>query len=206
MIDVHVIKSNRGYFNECIESLKDDPIDVHILKHSDENYGLLRAEGFLKGKHEYAAAIDDDDILIQGIFNTALKQMQTGKFTAYYSNHYIMNSNKKVYGKRFNKLASEIGFSQSIQMHHVVVYKKSIIEPVLKYLEGIKIFDKTLLNLKSIYDGKVKGDNNFGLYWRVHDKCIHKKPNKSFKNNPIKWQDKVDEYKRMILEKDAHII
>lgn len=199
MIDVHIIKSDRGYYDECIDSLKDEPIDIHILKHSEGNLGKLRTEGFLKGNNEYAAAIDDDDILVKGTFNRAIQSLSSGNFTAYYTNHHIMDANKNVYGKWFDGLAEPVGFAQCKQMHHVVVYKKSVIEPVLKYLYGAKTFDKRLLNLKAIHDGEVKGDDAFGLYWRIHDKQMHK--TNHVETNPTEWKEKVAEYEKKILDR-----
>ena len=196
-IDVNIIISDRGYYQECADSLKNEPVNIHEFKQSPE-YGKLRIKGFSAGSSPYVAAVDDDDIVVEGIFQRALEIMEQG-YTAYYSNHYVMDAEKNVYGKRFDRLSSNIGFSQDHQMHHIVVYRRDIIEEVLPYLDGVKTRDKQLLNLKCIHDGTVFGENRMGLYWRIHDKNMHK--NVKTEDNPQHWKDKVTEYKTKILEK-----
>lgn len=197
-VDIHIIKSNRGYIDACLESIKDEPVNIHFLKHVDNEHGKLRMKGFSMGNSPYVSLVDDDDIVIPGIFDRAIMIMEKG-YSAYYSNHYVMNAEGNVYGKRFDKLAPPIGFSQANQMHHVVVYRREIIQPVLSYLNGVKLFDKLLLNLKSIYDGRVYGENKMGLYWRVHDEGIHKKEN--IKENPKEWHEIVSYYKHKIINR-----
>jgi len=196
MIDVHIAKSNRPYFDECVESLKNEPINLHIVPYQE--YGAMRIEGFMKGTSPFVAAVDDDDIVVEGVFHRALDALNKG-YSAYYSNHHIMNGEGTVYGKWFDKLAKPIGFSQLRQMHHVVVYRREIIQPVLKYLSGIKIKDKELLNLKSIYDGTVFGDNFMGLYWRVHDQSIH--TTRRREDNPPEWTEQVEWYRHQLLNR-----
>ena len=196
-IDVHIIKSGRGYYDECIKSLKNEPINIHELNYSPD-FGRVRMDGFSTGSSPYVAAVDDDDIVIEGIFERALEVMEQG-YTAYYSNHYIMDASKNVYGKWFDTVYPPIGFAQEIQMHHVTVFRRDIIEPILPYLEGIKASHKKLLNLKCIHDGTVFGEDIMGLYWRIHDKNMHKETNKN--DNPQQWKDKVKEYQTKILEK-----
>ena len=200
MIDVHIIRSDRPYFEECLKSLETEDINLHFLEHNEERYGQLRIEGFSKGDCPYIAAIDDDDIVIEGIFQRAKEILDQGIHTAYYSNHYVMNENGEVYGKRFAELKPQIGYAQAKQMHHVVVYRRDVVEPVLKYLDGIQLQDKLLLNLKAIHDGPVFGEDRMGLYWRVHDKNMHK--TRSAKNNPPEWHKMVNHYKRVLLSQN----
>lgn len=195
-VDVHIIKSDRGYFDECMESIKDEPINLHLLEHSEGEHGKLRIEGFKKGDSPYVALIDDDDVVIPGVFQRAIDVMEQG-YSAYYSNHYVMDAEGNVYGRRFTKPMPPIGYSQWKQMHHVVVYRRDIITPILHLLDGVQLGDKLLLNLKSIYDGRVFGENRMGLYWRVHEKSMHK--TRFIDDNPQEWHDAVEDYKNKLL-------
>lgn len=82
-IDLHIIKSDRPYFDECIKSVEDSnaPINLHIV----------------------------------------------------------------ITGKWFEKLKPSRGFTQQVQMHHIVVYRRSVIEPLMHYLEGVKCREKNYL-------------------------------------------------------------
>lgn len=196
MIDVHVLVSDRPYIKECLESLKSEHIKIHLIDVDNENYGKARARGFSSGNFPYVASIDDDDIVVPEVFDRAIRILKTGNHTAYYSNHHVMDVDGKVYGQWFNQPAPNIGFSQCLQMHHVVVYRREIIEPVLKYLDGVKTQERRLLNLASIYSGKVFGDTFKGLYWRVHDGGLHKKY--SVHDNPKEWHDIVKSYEKKL--------
>jgi len=196
MIDVHVIQTGRKYAKECLDSLHDEPINLFLSKFIEGRIGLARVKAIMEGNSEFVSFVDDDDILVPGTFGIALEVLKKG-YSAYYTNHFVMDSEKKVYGKWFHKPAKPIGFSQNIQMHHVVVYRRSIIERVFDSTALARTSERTLFNLASIYHGVVYGDDRMGLYWRVHDDSAH---NVKWEN-PKEWHIEVDRYQQKILNK-----
>lgn len=200
-IDVHIIKNDRGYLDECLESLEGSPINLHFVDYVDGNHGKARIKGFMQGHSPYVSCFDDDDIAVPTVFERALRVMEKG-YTAYYSNHYYLDENRQVKGKRFGKIAAKPGMGQAAQMHHVVVYRRDVILPVLHLLDGIYASDQLLLNLKAIYDGKVLGDPFMGMYWRIHEHNLHKRKTFNNKNNPKEWQDAVEYYKNEIQKRN----
>lgn len=194
MIDVHIINTDRPYRKRCVDSLSGEPINLFEAPFIKGRIGKARVNGIKMGTSEFVSFVDDDDILVPGAFTRALDILQQG-FSAYYSNHYVMDVDGKVYGRWFDKPAKAIGFSQETQMHHIVVYRRELIEPVFAATELALYKERTLFNLASIYHGRVFGDDRMGLYWRVHEDSAHTQVTAETQE----WKDEVKRYRDMIM-------
>ena len=205
MISVHIlVKADRSIdyeekLSRCIDSLKNQPIDLKLYDHIEDNVGLARSKAIQKSKSEWISWVDPDDYVVDEGFSHCWNLIQQEpKCSAVYTNHWIAADNVK---KRtwFSELSPNIGYSQQHQMHHLVIYNKKVIEPELKFIEGTKTKYKTLLNLAAIYHGKVIGTKEPFYVWNEDGNQNHLRH--SFKDNPQIWHERVHKYRKHILKK-----
>jgi len=82
-------------------------IKLHILPH-DANYGAARAEGFSMWNNPFVAAVDD--IVVPEVFKRALNVLVDSNYSAYYSNHHVMEVEGNVFGQRCGRLFGDKSF------------------------------------------------------------------------------------------------
>lgn len=174
--------TNKKWLEQCKESLKNEPIKLHQLQSIPNKEGLFRAEAYKKGKNKYVSLVDPDDYIKPGIFNKLLSIMETGKYSAAYSNHEIINSRgNKLNYNWFNKPETKPSFKKVRQMHHIVIFDRKIFDS-----EFFKILSKVkggsnrsssyiISGLQAMTSGKVYCLNEIGYYWRIHENNTHKK-------------------------------
>ena len=71
MIDVHMIllgDENPEWLAQCIQSLADEPVALHIVRGEFGHIGKWRAKGFRLGTNPYVAYVDPDDYVLPGAF------------------------------------------------------------------------------------------------------------------------------------------
>jgi len=70
-IDVVVsVRKDNPYLQACLDSLKDEQINLIVLPASD-CLGNARIEGYEKSTAPYICYIDDDDVVVPGAFARA---------------------------------------------------------------------------------------------------------------------------------------
>ena len=85
MIDVHILTHNEPQWqiDRCLESLKDEPINLHIVHGFDEWPPYQgRALGFSKGTAPYVSYVDPDDYIVPGAFTKLLAVIESGDYDA----------------------------------------------------------------------------------------------------------------------------
>lgn len=193
------VKEEDELFLQCIKSLKEsnDDIKITISSFDSSGVGNARINAFNNSSEEYICFIDPDDYVIGNPFKKAISFLNAG-YSAYYSNHFNVENNK-IMRKWFNRVHQSRALSQ-VQMHHVVVYKRSIIAEVIPLLKDVITKDKELLNLKSLTEGIVMGDEEVHYGWRMDGHGNHK--NHNFKNNPKLWHYEVSRLKNLLKAQD----
>jgi hypothetical protein len=74
-VDVHVLTlptDNKDWYNKCIDSLRKEPVTVHVCNGIEDDIGNARADAFLLGNNEYASFVDPDDYVLPGGFAACL--------------------------------------------------------------------------------------------------------------------------------------
>lgn len=74
-IDVHVIctqhfnDQQQRWFDKCMDSLKDEPVNIHRTEYVDGDIRAARWNGFSRGTGRYVSFVDPDDWVEPGIFS-----------------------------------------------------------------------------------------------------------------------------------------
>ena len=68
--DVHIIVSPEyeQYHQQCFDSLKDEPINIHKIPATPGDIGIGRYNGFHSGTAEFISFVDDDDYIVPGVY------------------------------------------------------------------------------------------------------------------------------------------
>lgn len=72
--DVHIIlppswtDQSQRWYDQCMDSLKDEPINIHRIDFVDGDIRKARLMGFSKGTAPYVSFVDPDDYVYPGIF------------------------------------------------------------------------------------------------------------------------------------------
>lgn len=193
IIDVHVIvrkDENPTKLSKCLDSLVGEPINLHICDFIPK-VGNARISALLKCKSDWVSWVDPDDYILPNAFSKCLETIKNNPhITAVYTNHWSLS--KKVSKKWFNVISTETEkLWQLQQMHHIVVYKKSVIEAEYPYMQDVVTKDKKLFNLAALRSGTVKGIDE-PLYMWNSEGGNHEKYNG--KQNPLRWHERVNEY------------
>lgn len=190
MIDVVITVKNRDkLFKQCIKSLeKAEHVKIYVQPFDYNGVGSARINAINSSKNDYICFVDPDDYLISHPFKDAIEKLDSG-YAAYHTNHFIMN-NEKIMKKWFGKVYKD-KLNQEVAMHHIVVYKKSIIQHAIPFLRDVVTYDKKLLNLFSLVAGEVYTNDTCSYVWRNDAGMNHKK--NTIKDNPEIWHSKVKE-------------
>lgn len=83
MIDVHILlmgTERKDLLEQCLESLKDEPITLHLCDGIPGDIRSARANAIAKGNHEYVGWVDPDDFIIPGAYKRLLEVIGDKKF------------------------------------------------------------------------------------------------------------------------------
>ena len=188
LVDVHIGVSGREnseWFSQCLTSLVQEPVVVHLLDAVPGNIGAMRAEGFSRGTSEWVACVDPDDYITPGAFTRALPHLVAG-VSAYYTNHSII-IDEQAKGSWFHTTSPAVGFAQAKDMHHLTIYRRSVIAPVLHLLDGMQTKPYAPLNLQAIMTGDVIGADLIEYHWRNHPGGLHNRAGKTIPRSTQEW-------------------
>lgn len=83
MIDVHVLlmgNERQDLLDQCMESLKDEPITLHICEGIMGDLLTARINAISKGSHEFVGWVDPDDLVIPGAYQRLLDMIGDRNF------------------------------------------------------------------------------------------------------------------------------
>lgn len=79
-VDVHVLVhhglAKPEWLEQCLESLRHEPVNVQLVSSADRNIGALRASAFALGTAPYLSFIDDDDWVASGAFEVCVSTLE----------------------------------------------------------------------------------------------------------------------------------
>ena len=81
-IDVHIIRPQvtttitQEWFDKCLDSLKDEPVNIHFADYVAGDIRAARRAGFLMGNAKYVSFVDYDDWVEPGIFSHVYERLE----------------------------------------------------------------------------------------------------------------------------------
>ena len=195
MVDVHILKTKKDskhLFEQCLKSLENEPINIFIEDGIIGDTGLARHLAFQKGDSEYVSYVDPDDLVVPGIFQKCMDAM-TEDCAAVYSNENLIDINGTFIrsGEQINQTWSYVKMKNNPKfVHHVVVYKRELVERYSQNIKGFIMHSESLLNTLVSECGAKRFIhlNEVGYYWRLltKDRKIDYKRELKVKNDIIK--------------------
>lgn len=187
MIDVHIIQDStrpKEWFDVAVNSIPTTICNVHIINKRNRSIAENRYEGFISGDSEYISFVDDDDYALPGAFEKCLETLEnnkelagTGTLESVIRNGEIISPSDYDIERMQNILNdADRSWNQWKIMHHLVILRRSSIEPYLYNLNG-KYPEIALY--KSLYEAglKTKVLPFSGYVWRQHDNNYHTNKN-----------------------------
>lgn len=209
MIDVLITKKPdepllNQYMEQCLESLHGQPCKIYFNDFHPDGPGSARCEALKQGDSKYVAFVDPDDYIINECLSRALYVLaQRGNQTsAYFTNHWILRDGNFV-RRWFHKPPAPTSLVNEFGMHHIVVYKRSILEKHIEKIRGAKTAEARLLNLYSMLEAPVTGENYCGYVWRSdapHSNHSNHKGYLSSHNSEL-WVERLLEARRAVINK-----
>ena len=157
MIDVHVLTWSgvrEDWLKQCLSSLEGEKCTVHVVQGVEGNIGAGRALGYALGSHEFVSFVDCDDYVLPGVMDACLSALDRHRAVA--------TLERRLWGDRFD---SSLG-----QSHHLVVYRRSDIEPLIGML-GDHPLNSDELVMRKLNPVQIPF---IGYVWRMHDKQVHR--------------------------------
>jgi len=77
-IDVHVLllpDTNQEWWQQCQDSLRNEPINLHVVDGVTGHVGQGRAKGFALGTAPYVCRVDPDDLVLPGGFSACIEAL-----------------------------------------------------------------------------------------------------------------------------------
>lgn len=178
-IDVHVAllpTTDKVLWRECLESLKDEPINIHIVEGVPAHIGRARYGGFAKGTSPYVSCVDPDDLVIPGAFAACLETLAAHpEACGVYTDELIIDRVGNVIRPG---IWSETPWNPLFQLepkylHHVYVMRRCYVEKY--YLELLRWPSMPEFVLKGLITahGPWIHVNRFGYKWRLSKGAVH---------------------------------
>ena len=173
MIDVHLLtlpNDRQDWFEQCMASLKNQPITLHVLAGVKGHIGKGRYNGFSVGEHPYVSLVDPDDWATPNGFSDCLKLLTErpeldGAYTAEHQCYLEDDGTWKLV-----KATPERGSP----VHHLLVLKRSVIEQYASALLFEPQYPETAMLKKMQTDGINLGyTRSVGYVWRRYQKRFH---------------------------------
>lgn len=202
LIDVHIVKGlneNPEWWEQCKDSLKNHPINIHIVDKIDGDIRAARYNGFLQGTAPYVSFVDPDDYVLPETFDKCLEIIQNssnnicGVYTM--SQRLKMKNNKIRALKKYQPWNIEL-MKYPTTVHQIVVYKREpLLQTFIKYYDDIDPFILSEYKLHCLMSMQYKwiAIDHIGYVWRDHSNGIHTTFSKSTNNvtyNKIRQQCK----------------
>lgn len=163
MIDVHIltIPGREQWLSECLQSLRNEPVNVFVVPGIVGNFPESRKMGYLKGVSEWVTYVDDDDRVIEGAFTKIEEATDNNKEAEFFY--------------AYEEVINESGITTNTCMklpHHLIVYPRKFI------MENLDVFtcknpDYELLQ-RIPKTAKVFCTESVGYQWRQHSKSHSK--------------------------------
>lgn len=159
MIDIHVLThsgTKPEWLQRCVDSLRSEPVTIHIVAGVDGSVGAGRAKGFALGQHEFVGYVDSDDYVLPGWYAKSLD---------------LLRDNHAVVPREYVEYTDGSRHRFTKRGHNGVVYRRSQIEPLIN-LMPLAPLSVDVLTRRAI--GPVHVDH-IGYVWTMHSDGAHSK-------------------------------
>lgn len=120
MIDVHILtldSERKDWLEQCLASLVNEPIDLHVIEGTIGHIGDGRARGFAIGEHPLVSFVDPDDYVLPGGFAACENYLNDHHECEAVGTHEFIF----VEGKNISRCR------ESKTPHHLIVFRRSSI-------------------------------------------------------------------------------
>ncbi len=180
-IDVHILhlpSTDTALWEECLHSLEEEPIQLHLTKGVPGHIGKARYAGFRKGSLPYISCVDPDDVVIPGAFHACLEALEENQDACgAYTDEQIIDYSGKVLKPG---LWSHLPWNPLLQLepkylHHIFVMRRCFAEKY--YLELLRwpSMPEYILKCLITAHGPWLHVNRFGYKWRIGSEASHNK-------------------------------
>lgn len=169
MIDFHVL-AHPIYRRQCFEFVH-PRCAVYKVCGVKGHIGLGRFEGFNKGSNPYVSFYDDDDSLQLGVIDKIIDRMDSDpSIDAVCTNEYVLRNGRHREAKKPIKDGKTMAIRDLAFAHHLVVVRRSSIQPFLPLLCGWPDWCEFSLWVTMVKAGrKFQWMSDFGYTWVMHD-------------------------------------
>lgn len=124
-VDVHILTmpgDNSDWFDQCLQSLETEPVNVYVRPGIKDDIGNARANAFLYGTARYVSFVDPDDYVLPGGFAECLNRLREETSVAACTAEIRTGVSGEVLEKPFI----------TRWVHHLIVLERAV---VLKHLD-----------------------------------------------------------------------
>ncbi len=179
-VDVHVLLltgTNRRWWKLCRESLRDEPINLHLVEGIPGHIGQGRAKGFALGKAPYVSSIDPDDLIVPGAFQACVDILENNPLACgAYTDELLIDQQGRILK---SGIWSGLDWNPLLQLeprylHNVCVMRRCFVERYLLELKRWPNMSDFVLKGLLAAHGPWIHLNRFGYKWRMTDNPAHK--------------------------------
>jgi hypothetical protein len=178
-VDVHCIhlpKTDGVLWEECRDSITDEPVNLHLVKGVEGHIGKGRVKGFDMGDSPYVSCIDPDDVVLPGAFQACIEALDDHpEACGVYTDELLIDSQGKVIRPG---IWSSVDWNPLLQLepkylHHIYVMRRSYVRKY--FLEMLKWHNMSEYILKCLVTahGPWIHVDRYGYKWRIAKKTAH---------------------------------
>ena len=151
MIDVHVLTysgTRQEWLDQCLRSLEGENCTVHVVQGVEGNVGAGRAHAYTLGEHEFVSYVDSDDYVLPGVMDACFKALK--RYPA------VVTLEQQLWGDRIA--------GKREGAHHLTVYRRELLRPVLHTLPDHPLLcDRLVVRKMTPFQMDIEG-----YVWRRH--------------------------------------
>lgn len=163
MIDVHIltIPGREQWLSECLQSLKNEPVNVFVVPGIVGNFPESRKRGYCEGTSDWVTYVDDDDRVIEGAFGKLEQAIhENPQFDIFYMYEEAINETGMVISKPLKA------------PHHLIAYPRVFINNNHDVFNARNPDYELMRRLFKKF--KLFCIEDVGYQWRNHQKSHHK--------------------------------
>ncbi|MDD5189409.1 MAG: glycosyltransferase [Dehalococcoidales bacterium] len=171
-VDVHIISWTNTWLDECLRSLENEPIKIHMVDAVIGDLAKARENGFSKGIEKYVAWVDPDDVVIPGTFAKCIEVLEENEnCSGVYTTDELIDTNGNHISLGWahdQKPFTDIGFPVELTdgKHHLRVLKREFVEKCMPLKS--KMIPEPILNAEIQNYGPLIHIPIIGYKWRIH--------------------------------------
>lgn len=179
MIDVHVLlqpSSDQSLWQLCQESLRNEPITLHLVDGVQGHIGRGRYVGFNQGSHPFVSYVDPDDLVIQGSFSACLDVLKNNPTACgAYTDELIIDQDGNLLkagiwsGQEWNPLLQ----LEPKYLHHLCVMRRSFVDRCSMEILRWPSMPEYILKCMLTRFGPWIHVDRFGYKWRLRQGGAH---------------------------------